>query len=130
LKIKEKTCQAKGQIALLKAETRAVEKGYIVSRPSEGNRYDLIIDDGNKLLRVQVKHLAKYFTGRKNTLHLTLTVEKNKHYVLEEIDYLMAYNPERELIFCFPSDIFHKKASLCIHLTNPKSKYYYKKFIW
>ena len=44
----------KGIIAQLKAELRANELGFIVSKPTTENcRYDMIIDDGKKLNRIQ-----------------------------------------------------------------------------
>ena len=48
---------AKGGIAQAKTEIRAMEKGYIVSKPiTEGTRYDIVIDNGVKLSRIQIKY--------------------------------------------------------------------------
>ena len=49
----------KGIIAQLKAELRANELGFIVSKPTTENcRYDMIIDDGKKLNRIQIKYCS------------------------------------------------------------------------
>lgn len=42
------TTNAKGQLALTKAELRALELGMIPSRPIFDTRYDLILDDHKK----------------------------------------------------------------------------------
>ena len=50
----------KSEIAVLKLELRANQKGYFVSLPkNQSSRYDLIIDDGKKLYRTQVKYLNR-----------------------------------------------------------------------
>src|SRR3990172_1003729 len=58
-KVKEATMYEthhKGELAFLKCSIRALEKGMILSRPTTETRYDAILDDGGKLLRVQVKY--------------------------------------------------------------------------
>jgi hypothetical protein len=50
------TSNWKGQLATTKAQLRALELGYIPSIPNMDCRYDIIIDDGKKLWRVQVKY--------------------------------------------------------------------------
>ena len=50
------TTNEKGDVATLRVELRAREKGIIVSRPTTpAARYDLVLDDAGRLLRVQVK---------------------------------------------------------------------------
>ena len=82
----------KGQLAELKVQQRAVEKGYLVSKPIyDGGRYDLIIDDGQKLWRVQVKYAdggASHCEGA-----VTVGLEKRRKdgnllYTSDEIDML------------------------------------------
>lgn len=46
----------KGEIAKLKVELMAAELGWISSRTVEGSRYDLVLDNGKKLYRTQVKY--------------------------------------------------------------------------
>src|SRR5438309_2267143 len=45
-----------GEFAVAKVFLRAIEKGWTVSRPMMECRYDLILDDGLRLYRVQVKY--------------------------------------------------------------------------
>lgn len=50
------TSNVKGQLAIIKAELRALELGYVPSKPIFNSRYDLVIDDYTSLKRVQVKY--------------------------------------------------------------------------
>ena len=50
------TTNEKGEIAVLKARLRAIEKSILWSTAQEGCRYDAVIDDGITLKRVQVKY--------------------------------------------------------------------------
>jgi hypothetical protein len=46
----------KGGVAELAIALIATRAGYVVSRPlADGGRYDLVLDDGRRLLRVQCK---------------------------------------------------------------------------
>src|SRR5262245_27649955 len=45
-----------GEYAIAKVFTRAVEKGVASSRPMIECRYDLVLDDGLRLYRTQVKY--------------------------------------------------------------------------
>src|SRR5207302_10256401 len=49
----------KVELALLRVLQRSVEKGWIASRPTRDCRYDLVLDDGERLLRVQVKYAGR-----------------------------------------------------------------------
>lgn len=50
------TSAQKGELALLKVLVRANELGWVASRPTRDCRYDLVLDDGKQLHRVQVKY--------------------------------------------------------------------------
>lgn len=49
--------QQKGAVAEAAVVKRLVELGYTVSMPQSPARYDLIVDDGESLIRVQVKSM-------------------------------------------------------------------------
>ena len=44
---------------MLRALQRSVEKGWLASRPTRDCRYDLVLDDGERLYRVQVKYAGR-----------------------------------------------------------------------
>ena len=48
----------KGEIAQLKVQLRAAEKGVTLSKPLIDSRYDFIRDDGRKQERAQVKYAS------------------------------------------------------------------------
>lgn len=124
------TCRSKGQIAELKVQFAANLKNYTISKPlSNDLRYDFIIDDGVKLHRVQVKYL-----NRKNKKNFELLLarkhQKTNPYKSAEIDLLLVYFENKDVILHFPPSIFHNLKKLTVNITNPKSKYYYENFIW
>jgi len=49
----------KGEIAMLRVLQRAVERGWLATRPTRDYRYDLVLDDGERVYRVQVKYAAR-----------------------------------------------------------------------
>jgi hypothetical protein len=56
---REYSTAQKGELALLHVLQRAVENGWIVSRPTRDCRYDLVLDDGDRLYRAQVKYAGR-----------------------------------------------------------------------
>lgn len=129
----------KGQLAELKVQQRAVEKGFLVSKPIyDGGRYDLIIDDGKRLWRAQVKYAdgeASHCDGA-----VTVGLEKQRKdkthlYTSDEIDLLLVYLPKKELVLCFSVEQFHQKTGIQIRLEPPKNNQknginFYRDFIW
>lgn len=72
----------KGAIAFSKAEIRALSKGYIVSKPStDCCRYDMIIDDGVDLIRIQVK----YAGGKNSNSTGNTVVNLRKEYKMAKV---------------------------------------------
>jgi hypothetical protein len=62
-----RTTQRKGDVATAQAVATFTELGYDVSIPlTESARYDLIVDDGNGLYRVQVKYSSRKKVGVRN----------------------------------------------------------------
>ena len=133
--MEELSTQAKGEIAKLKAELRAAEKGWIVSRTAEGSRYDLVLDDGKKLYRVQVKYGNGKSTNSQGAICLSLrkfvgddlrrSPEYRKlprrAYTKEEIDAVVVYIPRIDKICWFGPDVFDNKADLMIRYEPSKN---------
>src|SRR2546428_6106702 len=78
----------KGELAILRAQQRAFEKGWIVSRPTRDCRYDLVLDDGERLYRVQVKYAARKSSHATGAVSLDFTKggRRNRMYQDHEID--------------------------------------------
>lgn len=112
--------QEKGKIAELLVEIRAYELGYIVSRPTRDCRYDLIIDDGEKLHRVQVKYVNKKCT--KSTGSVLVDLRRwagdkrweTRNYHSSEIDVLVVYIPAINKLCWIPISEIDDKPSFTI----------------
>lgn len=128
------TSNLKGQLAVSKVELRAMELGFIPSRPLFDSRYDVIIDDGKKLWRVQVK----YGNGKPRnsvgsvTVNLAYETRGRKNiytYNESEVDALVVYIPKIDKLCWFPCEVFVGKKELSIRIDPPlngqKSKIYY-----
>jgi len=114
----------KGELAVLRVLMRAVEKGWIASRPTRECRYDLILDDGNILYRVQVKYCNRRATNADGAVCLDLTkggARKPRPYLDKEIDALVVYVVPVDALIWVGADIFHGKRHLQIRYTPTKS---------
>lgn len=123
-----------GEIAVLKVELEANKKGLLVSYPrSQHLRYDMLLDDGIKIYRTQIKYLNGFnfneYGKSKNCLRLRLS-GNNKPYDKKDIDLLLIYLPSKDVIVSIPIDQFHMKKSISININQPKSNRYYKNFLW
>ena len=107
----------KAEIAMLKVQQRALEKGIICSKPVvEGTRYDLIIDDGSgKLQRAQVKY-TDCSVQSDNAAHVKLINYQGaaRCYTAEEVDMLLVYLPTTDTIYCIPHTMFCGKTEISL----------------
>jgi len=120
----ELTTNIKGQLAVSKTEIRAFELGYIPSRPLYDSRYDLIIDNKLKLLRIQVKYGNGKSSNSQGAIVVKLDYEnraKNHfEYKSNEVDALVVYIPKIDKLCYFPLEIFEGKRKLTIRIEKPK----------
>jgi hypothetical protein len=106
---------------------KAAGLGFRVSKPwGESSRYDFIVDDGRKLLRVQVKsaHRADQWGGY--TFHAhgnTACVYKSC-----EIDLLVAYVVPVEAWYLFPVEEFRKYKSMKLFPASRRRRSKFEKF--
>ena len=115
----------KGEIAQLKVQLRAAEKGVVLSKPLVESRYDFILDDGNRLERVQVK----YASGKPP--HSTGSVKINlkswegrllrRRYCAGEVDALLVYIPQIDGVLRFEAEVFCERASFTVRLEPAKN---------
>jgi hypothetical protein len=117
-----------GQIAVAKVELRALELGYFIFKPTMECRYDLVLDDGIKLYRTQVK-----YAGAKPSKHvagaITLSLRKWRQngrkallsYSRSEIDLLLVYLAVIDRILWFGPDQFDEKSYLQLRYAPSKN---------
>ena len=117
------TSNIKGQLAVSKTELRALELGFIPSKPIFDTRYDLILDTLTGLLRVQVKYADGIPSNSRGSVVVKLSYEDRKKriftYNKKEIDGLIVYIPKIDKLCFLPPRIFEGKRNLCIRISKP-----------
>lgn len=128
------TSNWKGQLAVSKAQVRAIELGYYVSVPLMDYRYDLVLDDGEKLWRVQVKYANRKSSNASGSVVVNLAYESRGRrnvytYHEDEVDALVVYIPKINRLFRFPCNVFVGKKALSTRisksLNNQKALVYF-----
>jgi PD-(D/E)XK endonuclease len=104
----KRNTKLKGDISELRVAAALIEAGYAVSKPfGENQRYDLVIDDGETLARVQVK------TGRlRNGVVLFNCSSAHGHRgrpsrpYRGEVEYIAVYCPDTGKVYVVPEAHF------------------------
>lgn len=119
------TTNVKGQLAVSKAELRAFELGYIPSRPLYDTKYDLILDNGKRLTRVQVKYADGKPTNTTGAVVVKLEYEdrnkKSHTYQSNEVDVLIVYIPKIDKLCYLPKKVFLNKRKLSIRISKSRN---------
>ncbi len=122
------TTNMKGQLAVSKVELRALELGYIPSRPIFDARYDLILDDPrtHKLMRIQIKYADAKLSKSLGSVSVKLAYENRKKdrytYGSEEVDGLVVYLPKINKLCFFLPEMFVGKERISIRYTETKNR--------
>ena len=113
----------KGAVAEAEIAAAAVRLGFHVARPMpEGQRYDLLIDTGERVLRVQCK-----WARRVNDV-LSIRLSTSRHtphgyvrtvYSADEIDAIAAYNPDTDKCYLIPIDEIAGRSNIHLRLEPP-----------
>lgn len=117
----------KGITAQLKAELRANELGYVVSKPTTDScRYDMIIDDGKSLKRVQVKYCAHSEEESVGSVSLNLRKyylngKQRTSYTKDEIDAVVVYVAPIDKLCYLPIEVVDGKQSITLRYEKPKN---------
>ncbi len=119
--------QKKGILAELQAQKKATELGFIVSRPISDASYDFIFDDGERLYKVQVKYCdsrpvydgAVYLDLRKSSS----SCERGLRYKKGDVDVLIIYVPELDVLCWIPFDVIDGKASFTLRYSSSAGNY-------
>jgi hypothetical protein len=113
----------RGEYAVARILLRCLEKGFTLSRPTVECRYDLILDDGLKLYRTQVKY-AGGMSPKNCQGVVPLRLEKWRNqgrtsipcYTADEIDLLLVYVRKIDRILWFGPEVFEGRRVLYIRL--------------
>src|SRR3712207_5017031 len=115
----------KGEIAQLKVQLRAAEKGVVLSKPLVASRYDFILDDGRRLERVQVKYAGGKAPHSRGSVKVNLKSWEgrrlHRRYCAGEVDALLVYVPQLDEVLRFEADFFCERASFTVRLEPAKN---------
>lgn len=107
----------KGDIAEQAAILHSLKRGWGVSKPlGDRLRYDLVLDIGGVLVKVQVK-CAWYDKSRQNWVTDNRRTKTNRrimvrdYYDADDFDFAMVYIPDLDLFYVFPVQVFIGYAS-------------------
>jgi hypothetical protein len=117
----------KGEQAKFKVMLRATEKGIIISEPTIPARYDLILDDGKTLEKVQIKWGGAKSRSSENAVQVELRVENGNgtsryrkvKYKHGEVDCLLIYIPQIDQIIRLEPEMFVGKTAVVLRLESP-----------
>ena len=115
----------KGEISEAAVVLRFLETGKFVSKPvGENQKYDLLIDDGKKISRIQVK-TAKVREGYLDASSSSTTLKDGKYtrtiYNDLDIDFFAVYSPELKKVYLVPVDTNGCRTTIRLRLEMPKN---------
>jgi hypothetical protein len=117
----ELTPSQKGAAAEAELAAALIRLNLFVLRPvGEGGRYDLAIDTGAGILRVQCKWASRrgnVLTARCNTSRHTPRGYLRSKYTADEIDAIAAYSPDTDRCYLIPVEETEGHVTLSLRLT-------------
>lgn len=124
------TTTLKGHLALLEVERAATAKEFITSRPSIEARYDLVVDDGKKLHRVQVKYSSQDSGGECIIVELRkfggnkqvgVRLSDVKVYTKDEIDAVAVFSPATGKVYWVPVSVMGGMSNFRLRIKPSKN---------
>ncbi len=101
--IKPKHCKLRGEVAELRFMARAADNGLRIIKPwGDNSRYDFVVEQGGKFLRVQVKATSSKL-GNAYACHLSRGPQKR--YTKADIDFIAAYIIPRDIWYIVPVEV-------------------------
>jgi hypothetical protein len=114
------TSSQKGAAAEAEIAAAAIRLGMVVLRPlCDGGRYDLVIDTGARLLRVQCKWASLrgcVLSARTTTSRHTPRGYLRSTYTATEVDAIAAYSPDTARCYLIPIEDVEGRAEISLRL--------------
>jgi hypothetical protein len=114
------TTSQKGAAAEAAIAAAAMRIGLVVLRPlCDGGRYDLVLDTGSRLLRVQCKWASRrgeVLNARTITSRSTSRGYLRSTYSAREVDAIAAFSPDTERCYLIPIEAVEGHASIALRL--------------
>ena len=113
----------KGELAVLRVLHRALEKGWIASRPMRDCRYDLVLDDGQRLYRVQVKYAGRRASKCQGAVSLDFTKggRRDRKYLDHEIEAVIAYVAPADTLVWLGPEHFDRRRNVQLRYAPTRS---------
>ena len=110
-----------GELAFVLAAT---SKGLPVAKPfGDCRRYDLIVDSGRRLLRIQVKSaFSRSNRGSYQVQASRHTAPTRLPYSADEIDFVAAYIAPRDIWYLVPVGVLLTGPCICLYPDGTKKK--------
>jgi hypothetical protein len=119
--MKIKNCKKRGEWAELVFATRAIERGLILAMPwGESSGYDFTVDQGSRIVRVQVK--STIFKEGKEGYSCTLKDSKGP-YKKNSFDFVAAYVIPQDVWFILPEKVVRGMWSVGLYPKLERAKY-------
>ena len=116
-----------GDIGELAFMLEATSKGFLVCKPfGQAEAYDFILDNGNRLFKVQVKASNRLIDKHGYSFYSFGNGEKSSISNLGKIDIIVCYNVDTKSIYIIPANLL-KAPKVSMGL---KSKYEIYKNNW
>jgi hypothetical protein len=112
--LQDRKCQKRrGEIAEAMFLAKAATKGYGLATPwGDSLKYDMIVDTGGKLSRVQVKSAHRVSASKGGGYHVRACSANRRSYRAEDIDLLVAYVMPLDAWYIFPPKAFVRMKSM------------------
>ena len=123
--------KVRGEMAELQFLAKASALGFIVSKPyGDSQRYDFILDNGRRLLRVQVRSSGRLLGGVYR-IH-TRNGKKQRPFTAQEIEAFIAYVIPEDAWYVIPVKALPTLRDLFVapHIYRSKAKYEIYRDAW
>jgi hypothetical protein len=116
----EQTCKQRGELAEIAFLHKAAAFGFGVAKPyGDSERYDFILDSGERLWRVQVKSVAATYPpgshGYRTASCHSRGSCKDLPYTANEIDFFVAYIVPRDIWYIVPVELVTPVLGMCFY---------------
>lgn len=111
----------KGDLAEMDFKLKAMKKGLIVSSPENSQVvYDLLVDNGCQIFRIQVK--SNFQDGLNYAMNLGCG-SKNKKSYLDQVHFMACYINELNAWYIFPMECIGESLKITIYPNSEDSKW-------
>jgi hypothetical protein len=103
--------QAQGNISEIEFMSRAIKKGFSISKPMFVEKYDCLVDNGKHLLKIQIKS-TNFKSKTSYSISLLHGSKKKEKYTAGQVDYIVIHIPNENIWYIIP----FREAATHLHL--------------